>query len=114
MKTFDDYLALGMDQDTARYFANGRRRIVSAVPGRNYTILLSFDNGERRLLDCKSNFTEGSIFNKLADQDAFNRVFVDSNGNLAWDLDPRVDSNVAWSNRVDFCRDSCYLKSVPV
>ena len=43
-------------------------------------------------------------------QDA-NRVFVDDGGNLAWDIDPTVDSSVVWNNRIDFCRDACYLNS---
>ena len=75
--------------------------------------VLSFDNGETRVLDCKRQFAEGSLFNKLAAPEAFNRVFVDEGGNLAWDIDPAVDSNVVWSNRIDFCRDACYLNSTP-
>ena len=58
-KTVADYLAMGMDEKTARYFADGRRRIVSAKPSQGYTILLSFDNGEHRVLDCSAKFTEG-------------------------------------------------------
>lgn len=46
-------------------------------------------------------------------QDA-NHVFVDDGGNLAWDIDPKVDSSVVWNNRIDFCRDACYLDSTPV
>ena len=76
-KTVAEYLAMGMDEKTARYFADGRRRIVSAKPLQGYTILLSFDNGEHRVLDCSAKFTEGSVFNKLSAPEAFNRVFVD-------------------------------------
>ena len=113
-KTFAEYLASGMDERTAHYFAAGRRRVVSAKPSQGYTVVLTFDNGETRVLDCKRQFAEGSLFNKLAEPEAFSRVFVDEGGNLAWDIDPAVDSNVVWSNRIDFCRDACYLNSTPI
>lgn len=32
----------------------------------------------------------------------------------AWDIDPDVDSDVVWSNKVDLCPDSCYVDSVPL
>ena len=105
---------MGMDERTARYFANGRRRIVSAEPVEPYKVLLAFDNGERRLFDCQSYLVEGSLFNRLSAPKDFRRVFVDESGNLAWDLDPAVDSSVVWNNRIDFCRDACYLNSLPV
>ena len=101
-KSYADYIAMGMDERAARYFSMGRRRI------------LTFDNGERRILDCSSKLTEGSIFQKVAAPEDFNRVFVDENGNLAWDIDPTVDSAKIWNNRIDFCRDACYLESSAV
>ena len=42
---------LGMDEKTARYFASGRRRIITAEPQEGYRIILTFDNGERKMLD---------------------------------------------------------------
>lgn len=32
----------------------------------------------------------------------------------AWDIDPNIDSNKVWSNKVDLCPDGCYIDSVPV
>ncbi len=113
-KTYEQYLEMGMDAQTARYFADGRRSIVSATPEKDYHVLLVFDNGERRDLDCNPEFSEGSIFNRLASENDFARLFVDENGNLAWDIDPAVDSSKNWNNRIDFCRDACYLKSTPI
>ncbi len=112
--TYQKYLDMGLDEAAARYFAGGRRRIVSAVAEKGYRVLLVFDNGERRMFDCTPEFTEGSLFNKLANEADFARVFVDESGNLAWDIDPSVDSSKHWNNRIDFCRDACYMKSVPV
>lgn len=113
MKTVEEYMASGMDERTARYFASGRRRIVSARAIEGYSVSLVFDNGEKRVLDCKDCFFPGSVFNKIAATDDFARVFVDDSGNLAWDIDANVDSNKVWNNRIDCCRDACYLKSVP-
>ncbi len=113
-KTYEEYLAMGLDEATARYFAGGRRRVVSAVPEKNYRIRLLFDNGEQRMFDCNPEFSGKSLFNKLANESDFARVFVDENGNIAWDIDPTLDSSKHWNNRIDFCRDACYMKSVPV
>lgn len=113
-KTVAEYLAMGMDEGTARYFSAGRRRIVSARPLSGYKVSLTFDNGETRLLDCSDALTEGSVFMKVSKTKDFERVFVDENGNLAWDIDPTVDSSKVWNNRIDFCRDACYLQSVPI
>jgi hypothetical protein len=110
-KSYADYIAMGMDERAARYFSMGRRRIRTAEPQEGHRIVLTFDNGERRILDCSSKLTEGSIFQKVAAPEDFNRVFVDENGNLAWDIDPTVDSAKIWNNRIDFCRDACYLES---
>jgi len=103
-----------MDEKTAKYFAEGRRRIVSVAPSADYTVVLLFDNGERRVFDCKPFLTEGSLFNKVSAPQDFARAQVDAGGNLFWDIDPAVDSDEHWNNRIDFCRDACYLESVPV
>jgi len=113
-KTVAEYLAMGMDEKTARYFAAGRRRVVAARPQAGYRVSLTFDNGEVRLLDCSDAMTEGSIFRKVSAPEDFARVLVDENGNLAWDIDPAIDSSKDWNNRIDFCRDACYLQSVPM
>ena len=51
MNSVEHYLARGLDRRTAEYFAAGRRTIVRVTPERDFTILLDFDNGERRRLD---------------------------------------------------------------
>lgn len=112
-RDFDWYVKNGFDARTARYFAGGTRTISSVSAGGNYTLVLDFDNGERRVLDCKRFFGPGSAFEPLRAPEAFRRVFLDENGNVAWDVDPDVDSSVHWENRIDLCKDSCYLNSVP-
>ena len=46
--------------------------------------------------------------------DNFRRVYIDSEHCIAWDIDPEVDSEIEWTNKVDICPDSCYVDSVPV
>lgn len=46
--------------------------------------------------------------------ESFRRVYVDDTHCVAWDIDPDVDSEQVWSNKVDLCPDSCYLDSVPI
>ena len=80
-RSYTDYIAMGMDEKTARYFSTGRRRICVAEPHEGYRLILTFDNGERRMLDCSTKLSKGSIFQKVAAPEDFNRVFVDENGN---------------------------------
>ena len=114
MKDIEYYLAKGFDRRTAAYFAAGRRTIVSVAPDVDHTVLLQFDNGERRRLDMKDSIRPGTVFAFLADPANFDRVYLDDARCVSWDIDPAVDSTKVWSNKVDLCPDTCYLDSVPV
>ena len=114
MKSVEYYLARGFDRRTAEYFAAGRRTIVKATPERDFTILLDFDNGERRRLDMKPDIKPGTVFSFLSDPTAFLRAYLDESRCVCWDKDPAVDSSKVWSNKVDLSPDTCYLDSVPV
>ena len=49
-----------------------------------YQLILTFENGERKLVDLK-NRLEGPIFEPLKDLNMFKQVFVDKNlGTIAW------------------------------
>ena len=52
----------------------------------------------------------GTVFAFLADEGAFERVYIDENNDIAWDIDPEVDSTAVWSNKVDISADTCYLE----
>ena len=93
------------------YFAGGGRKLVSVTPNDDYTLLLHFDNGEKRMYDVKP--LDG-VFAFLKPMDALKRVYIDDCGCIAWDKDPKIDSSVVWSNKIDLCPDSCYLDSVEV
>ncbi len=52
-KGVEHYLSLGFDRRMAEYFSLGRRKIISVKPHEDFTLILSFDNGEIRRYDCK-------------------------------------------------------------
>lgn len=113
MKSIEYYLDRGFDRRTAEYFAGGRRTIVSVTPSDDFSILLTFDNGERRRLDMKPDIRPGTVFAFLADPANFRRVYLDEARCISWDIDPAVDSRKVWGNKVDISPDSCYLDSLP-
>ncbi len=108
------YLSKGFDQKTAEYYASGRRKIIGVVSNDDYTLILTFDNGETRLYDMKPYLKDGTVFTPLKDINIFRRVYLDENKAVSWDKDPSVDSRKVWDNKIDLCPDTCYMNSVPV
>lgn len=105
----------GLDRTMTEYFASGMKRVVAVVPNPDFTLTLTFDNGEKRLLDCNPLLKPGTVFETFMQWENFRRVYVDKTGGcVAWDIDPHVDSEVVWNNKVDLCPDSCYVGSKPV
>lgn len=113
-KTVAYYLSKGFDQAAAEYYAAGRRRIVSVEPNDDFTLTIGFDNGERRVLDMKPVMAAGTVFEPFMKLENFRRVYLDRQHCVSWDIDPSVDSEKVWSNKVDLCPDSCYIDSIPV
>lgn len=107
----EKYLAKGFNHRTAEYFADGRKKILSVEPGEDFKLILAFDNGELRSFDIKPIIEDGTVFAFLADPSNFRRVYLDDAGCVSWDIDPTVDSNMVWSNKVDLSSDTCYLDS---
>lgn len=112
-RTVEYYLSKGFDRPMAEYFANGRRTITDVVPNDDYTLLLSFDNGEKRVFNVAPLLKKGTVFEPFAKLENFKRVYLDSEHCIAWDIDPDIDSNIVWNNKVDLCPDSCYVDSQP-
>ena len=108
------YLSKGFDRPMAEYFSSGRKRITAVSPNNDFTLTLDFDNGERRILDCKPFLKAGTVFAPFTQFENFKRVYLDDTHCVSWDIDPSVDSNIVWNNKVDLCPDSCYVDSVPV
>lgn len=112
--TVDYYLSKGFDRAAAEYYAKGRRKIIGVTPNNDFTLTLDFDNGERRLLDVKPLLAEGTVFAPFRRIEDFKRVYLDTQHSVAWDIDPAIDSETVWNNKVDLCPDSCYIDSVPM
>ena len=113
-KRVGELMKRGYDRRTAEYFASGRKRLVSVCANDDFSLRMTFDNGETRVMDCKPFLKKGTVFEPFCSIENFKRVYLDDTRCVAWDIDPRVDSNVVWSNKVDLCPDSCYMDSVPV
>ena len=111
-KSVEYYLSKGYDRKMADYFASGRKRITKVVPRNDFTLLLSFDNGETRLYDAGPLLQAGTVFAPFREWDNFRRVYLDEDHSVCWDIDPNVDSNEVWNNKVDLCPDSCYVETV--
>lgn len=113
-KTVEYYLSQGLDRPMAEYFASGRKKLVAVSPQSDFSLLLTYENGEKRVLDMKSTLAKGGVFATFREYENFKRVYIDDCNSVSWDIDPNVDSNVVWNNKVDICPDSCYVDSIPL
>lgn len=112
--TVEYYLSKGFDRKAAEYFAAGKKRIAGVVPNDDFTLTISFEDGEKRLYDVRPLLRQGTVFEPFLRLENFRRVYVDDTHCIAWDIDPAVDSSKVWSNKVDLCPDSCYIDSIPI
>ncbi len=114
LNTVEYYLSKGFDQKAAEYFASGRKKIIGVIANDDFTLAISFDNGEKRLFDVRPYLKKGTVFEHLSNIEDFQRVYIDEQNCIAWDIDPTIDSNEVWSNKIDLCPDSCYIDSKPL
>lgn len=114
VNTLEYYISKRFDIKTAEYFVTGKMRIICVEPYNDFTLTISFDNGEKRLYNMRPFLKKGTVFELFIKYENFRRVYIDDNHCIAWDIDPNVDSDKVWSNIVDLCPDSCYIDSVPI
>ena len=72
-------------------------RVVGVQTRSNYTLALTFDNGEFGLYKC-SELLDFGVFKDLKDFDYFNQAHV-------------LDGTVVWPHGQDICPDTLYLDS---
>ena len=113
-KSVEYYLSKGFDNKMAEYFASGRKKITGVIPNNDFTLTISFDNGEKRIYNAAPLLKPGTVFETLADLNNFRRVYIDDEHCISWDINPNIDSNLVWNNKVDLCPDSCYVDSIPL
>lgn len=70
-------------------------RVINVIPKQNFTLLITFNNGEMKHFDVKP-YLEIGVFKELKDVGLFNSV------------KPFLGS-VQWANGVDLCPDTLYL-----
>ena len=100
-----------MDKRIKEYFENPRT-IIDVKPIENYTLFITFDNGEVKKYEMINELY--GVFEVLKDVKKFESVFIDEVGNVAWDIDENIDRSIHWENRIDLCKDMLYLESVPL
>ncbi len=100
-----------MDEQIKKYFENPRK-IKRVKPVEDYTLLITFDNGETKKYNMINELT--GVFSVLKNKEKFNQVFINDVGNVAWNIDSNVDSSIHWDNEIDLCKDMLYMDSVPV
>ncbi len=74
-------------------------RIIAVKPNSDYTLTLTFTNGEIKRFDVKP-YLENGIFQELKDLSMFNTVT------------PYIGS-IKWQNDQYFCPDTLYEESIP-
>jgi hypothetical protein len=78
-------------------------RVVAVVPNNDYSLTLTFTNGEVRRYDMKPWLDRG-VFRELQNIGYFRCVRIDQNG----------FGTVEWPHEQDICPDTLYKNSVPV
>ncbi len=112
-KSVDFYLSKGFDSKMAHYFASGRKKITAVKPNEDFTLLLTFDNAEKRIFDMKPLLKKNTVFEQFLNYTDFKNVYLDDSNNVCWDKNPNIDSEIEWNNKVDISGDVCYVDSKP-
>ena len=76
-------------------------RVVTVVPNTDFTLTLTFTNGERKKFDMTPYIDRSQWFEELRDWNYFTQASPDL-------------GTVVWPNRQDLCPDTFYLDSVPL
>ena len=74
--------------------------VKSVRPQENYCLLLTFENGEKRIFDLKPYLDKG-VFTRLKNVALFKTLRV-------------VSGSVEWHGEIDLSYDTLYLSSIPV
>ena len=75
-------------------------RVREVKPAANYTLVITFNNGEKRVFDVKPYLSKG-IFSALTDYSIFNQV-------------KPFNGSILWPDDMDLCPDTLYEESVGI
>lgn len=76
------------------------REVINVEPKEDYILLLTFENGEKRIKDMKP-YLEKGVFQKLKEKKFFNQVKISF-------------GTICWNNEIDLCPDNLYETSTPI
>ena len=99
-----------MEDKVKKYFENPRK-IIDVKPIANYTLLITFDNGEIKKYEMINELY--GVFTALRDVKKFESVFIDEVGNVAWNIDENIDSSIYWQNHVLIPILSFMIRNIP-
>lgn len=68
--------------------------ITSILPLEDYKLLVTYSNDEKIEYSVKKIMK--NKLEILKDNSIFKKVFIDEVGNIAWDIDSNIDSNIYW------------------
>lgn len=75
-------------------------RVTDVIPSDNYELLITFNNGEKRIFDA----------HQLLDMKVFSPL-----KNIAFFKSVKVEfGTVVWPQDIDYCPDTLYVQSIPV
>jgi hypothetical protein len=74
--------------------------VIEVIPNKDYTLTVTFDNGEIKIFDVKP-YLERGIYVALKNPVYFQTVSV-------------IAGTVSWNDKQDFCPDTVYLESKEV
>lgn len=75
-----------------------RPKAINVIPQENYTLLIEFDNGEKKIFDVKPYFKH-KAFEELKNVEKFKTVKIDG-------------LSIKWTNGADICPDELYNLSI--
>ena len=102
---------MDIPKEVTDYFKSGKRKLVNIVANDDYSLKLQFDNDETRIYELSNMLT--GVLSVLKNIEKFREVFIDQSGNIAWDIDNNIDSDVVFNNRIDLCADNAYIYGKP-
>ena len=89
------YLSHGYPPEVAEYFVLGAREITNVVANDDYTIIITYNNGVKKLYDIKP-FMKIKWFKRLENLTEFKKVQFDND-------------HIFWDDMTDLCGDTCYI-----
>lgn len=79
------------------------KKVISVIPIDDFRLIVTFDNGEKRLSDIKPLLSK-KVFAPLKNPEIFNNVYIEY-GAVTWKAD---------GEEIDICPDKMYTDSVQI